>query len=151
MLGYEAIHLVDRQGHVIKTIDRRPNRDWLQSVRDGAVAQDGSLAIITSPVGVSTRGPNVLCIYDADGGPIRAVPLIEESMLTRVAFNGSTAVTADNGALYLYDVNGRAARKFVPSTEDGKERYWLPYMSPDGSEVWLRTSDSTTLLRYKLP
>ncbi len=151
VLGYEAIHLVDPQGHVTKTIERRPNRNWLQNVDDGAVAPDGSLAVIASPLGMGMRGPAVLCIYDADGGPIRAIPLTEESIFARVAFNGSTVVTVDQGAIYLYDVEGREPRKFVPPTEDGKERYWLPYMSPDGTEIWLRTSESMTLLRYKLP
>ncbi|MCZ6810946.1 MAG: hypothetical protein O7D97_02985, partial [Planctomycetota bacterium] len=145
-------HLVNADSHVTETINRRPNRDWLHEVEEGAVAPDGSLAVIASPRGMGTRGPAVLCIYDADGGPIRTIPLIEESTYARVAFNGSTVVTADNGAIYLYDVDGRAPRKFVHSADDGKGRFWwLPYMSPDGTEVWLRTSDSTTLLRYKLP
>ena len=100
---------------------------------------------------MGTSGQGVLCIYDADGGPIRTILLIEERIYARVAFNGSTVVTADQGAIYLYDVNGRAPRKFVLPTADGEARWWLPYMSPDGTEIWLRTSDSTTLLRYKLP
>lgn len=151
VLGYEAIHLANADSHVTETINRRPNRDWLQKVGEGAVAPDGSLAVIASPRGMGMRGPAVLCIYDPDGGPIRTVPLIEERIYARVAFNGSTVVTVDQGAIYLYGVKGREPRKFVLPTEDGEARWWLPYMSPDGTEVWLRTSDSTTLLRYRLP
>lgn len=151
VLGYESIHLVDTGGKVTKTITKRPNRDWLQNVRDGAVAPDGSLAVIACPLGMGWRGSAVLNIYDANGGPIRAIPLIEESIFARVAFNGSTVVTADAGAVYLYDVSGGAPRKFVLPAVDSKETWWYPHMSPDGTEIWLRGSESMTLLRYKLP
>jgi len=150
VLGYHEIYLLDADGKVTKTIKRRPNRNWLQNVQDGAVASDGSLAAIACPRDWGVRGSAELCIYDGNGGPIRTIPLAEDSIFARIAFNGSTVITVDDGTIHLYDVNGEAPRKFVLPEVEG-QMYWFPFMSPDGTEVWMRAHDSMTLLRYKLP
>ena len=57
-------------------------------------------------------------------------------------------VTSDGRALYLYDLEGGPPRKVVLP---GKEGWSYPFMSPEGTEVWVLNGDSRTLLRYKLP
>lgn len=152
VLGYEQLYLLDSKYIIKKMIKKRPDGTWLQRVHNGAVGPDGSLAALAGVSGRGMLGPIELCIYDANGGPIATMPLGSVSVFARVAFNGSTVVIADQRAIVLYNVDGRALRKFEPTVADGgRRRHWMPYISPDGTELWLSSGDSTTLHRYKLP
>ena len=152
VLGYESIYLVDAEGKPKRTIRKRPNGNWLENVHDGAVAADGSLAVIASPLGFGwSGGPVVVNIYGSDGEPIKTIPLTEESTFARIAFNGSVIATADNGAIRFYRADGQILGKFKPPSTDDGENYWYLHMSPDGTEIWLRASESLTITRYKLP
>jgi hypothetical protein len=151
VLGYREIYLVDGHDHVLKTITRRPDGDWLERVNKGAVAPDGSLAVVASPRGVGTRGPCVLCIYAADGEPVRTVNLGDVRSYVRVAWNGRIAVASERNELFLHDLQKASVRHFTLAPEAGQQDFWYLYCSPDGRELWVRNADSMTLNRYRLP
>lgn len=151
VLGYESVFVVDEDGDIAKQVQRRPDGSWLAGVQNGAVALDGSLAVIATPSGMmGGRGPAVMCTYQADGTPMGAFTLQGQSIFARVAFTASTIITADGDAVYLYDPDGGNPRKFHPPRQDG-ENWWRPYLTPDGSELLLQNSGATTLLRYRMP
>ncbi len=150
VLGYDSVLLVDDQEDPIE-ITRRPNNKWLERLQDGSVAPDGSLAVIVSPSGFrGIRGPAEMCLYDADGSPMGSFPLGEESIFARVAFDGTTVVTADGGVIRFYDLEGGNLRTFAPPSPDPRPPHWVPTIAPDG-QLLLRASRSTKLLRYRMP
>ncbi|MEO1006978.1 MAG: hypothetical protein AAFX79_00240 [Planctomycetota bacterium] len=61
--GYESAGLLEFDEHgdtvVASEIHRRPNRDWLGTIQNGAVARDGSLALIAAGHGFSGGKPEV--------------------------------------------------------------------------------------------
>jgi hypothetical protein len=153
VLGYGLLHVVGEDGRLERTIHKRPDGKWMQRVREGAVSPDGSLAVVVGPQGwIPPSGRTFLCVYSPHGDPVRSIPLGDRSASSRVAFDGSTAVIADtnDGALYLYDLDGDDERpaKFDPP---GPAKWWTPFFSPDGEELWLHESGSPVLLRYRLP
>lgn len=151
VLGYRAIHLLDEHGDTLRSIERRPDGNWIEHVQEGAVGPDGSLALIASPDGRGMRGPAVVNVYRADGEPIRSIPLVAESIFARVAFNGSIVATTDSDAVYLYDLKGGRPRKASLPADDAPGGWWHVYFSPDGAELWLRGTTSKDIQRYRIP
>ncbi len=151
VLGYDEIYLLDEDDQLIKTILRRANGDWLQYAGDGAVAADGSLAVICGPIGMrSTQRPAVISIYDAKGEPRLTLDLQEEDALARLAYNGKRIVVADDSGVFLYDLAGKPPKKFVLSLAEGEESWCLPFFSPDGTELWIAGIEPGELRRYQL-
>jgi hypothetical protein len=144
----DGVRLADAAGRVLRKITRRPNGDWLQHLGSAAVAADGSLAVIASPG--SFRGPAVLCLYDADGEPLRQEEL-GASTRAGLAIVGSTVITVDDGVVELRDVAGGSARRFVPpEVEEGFDGR-TALVPPGGGELWLYDAAGPRLLCYELP
>ena len=68
-----------------------------------------------------------------------------------MVFNGSTVVMAIEGGMVLYDIESGEPSQFVLPLVDGTPARWLPYLSPEGTEVWVHNTETTALQRYKLP
>ncbi len=145
VLGDRAVHLVGADGRTLRTIKRRPNGHWLETVDKGAVAPDGALAVTSTPE--SSSEPMVLNIYAPNGDPLRTIAMSGDEPFVQLAFDGSTVIVAGGSALYFYDVAGGAPRQAALPVES----WWSPYLSPDGSEVWVHDAESEALLRYRLP
>lgn len=151
-LGYEAVWLVNAENDIIQHITRRPDGAWLGTVHEGAVAPDGSLAVISGPRGMGSRGPAVLNIYDPAGEPVKSFELPDQWILMRVAFTGRWAVTAGSDTeLHLYDVTTGEARRFAIPEGDKGQHFWTPFISPDASEVWLYNAGIASIARFRLP
>ncbi len=70
---YEKIVLADPKNRAIKTIERRPDGNWLVSPDALTVARDGSMVIFDLAFGGADFGP-ALSVYAADGKPVRMLP-----------------------------------------------------------------------------
>lgn len=150
-LGYRTIWLVNQKDEVVRTLTHRPSGAWLGDVNDGAVAPNGSLAVITSPRGVGMRGPVDLNIFAADGSPRTTMRLPDKYVGMRIAFNGRWVATIGDDKLNLYDLNTAKRARFTVPPEGTGEQYWYPCFSPEGSELWLRRAGAKTLHRFRLP
>lgn len=147
-IGYQELRLLDGDRNILKTINRRPNNEWLGITSAAAVAPDGSLAIVTETRDGLMGGPVQLCIYNPDGTP-RTMFALDQVRHVRIAFTGRYAVTTHDNLLRLFDVKtGQESRFELPATE---EAWWSVHTGPDGSELLVRDNRSTTLLRYGLP
>ena len=68
----------------------------------------------------------------------------------RLAYDGQWILLAREGGLVVLDAAGESIRSFVPEGSTGK-KYWEPFFSPDGKELWLHESGSLSVERYELP
>jgi len=150
VLGSEEILLLDERMERMKTITKRANGDWLQYVNDGAVAEDGSLAVIASPLPLMSEKPAVVSIYDVAGEPVDAILLEEETRWARLAYNGTRLITGDDAGVFLYRLDGTPPLKFVPSDWNADDGWLIPYFSPDETELWLDVGTAGSLRRYRL-
>ena len=71
MVGYRDAYLLGRDSKVRRTIQRRPDRNWLERPEGAAVAPDGSFAITTGRN--FAKNPWQAHLYSASGDPITNV------------------------------------------------------------------------------
>lgn len=152
-IGSEQAALVNPDGTPIRRIRKRPDGAWLASVRDSAVAPDGSLAlVVTAESGLAALGADCfLCIYDADASPIATIPLPPDARwAASLAFNGSIACVCIEQRVLLVSRDGAAMRWFdIPGATE-RDRCFVSLFA-DGSELWINKSQGTSIHRYALP
>lgn len=150
ILGYENVFLVNAEGAIARTVNRRADRRWLDDIGEGAIAADGSFAVMGGPSSWGDGGEPSITLYTPQGEPIRTLDLPGRFVFARVAFNGKTACVLADDDLVLLDAATGTSRVFKTGLNDKKS--WLfPHMSPDGSEVWLLNPKQKTVARYALP
>ncbi|MFI4882779.1 MAG: hypothetical protein ACIAQU_09365 [Phycisphaerales bacterium JB064] len=160
-IGYEHAALFeikkDDTFHIIRAIERRPDNTWIGQANEGAVAADGSLALIASEdLRLGTDHPK-LCVYDPKGTPITQFDMPGQSTFSSVAFVSPYIVTFDNGrespSANLYDIRTDAPpRRIVfPESIELEDKWWLVHPSPNPGEFLLRSSDALELYRIRLP
>jgi hypothetical protein len=141
VVTYHKIFLVNRAGTILKTIERCPDRKWLEHPRRASVAPDGSLAVIA-------RG--AVNLYSAAGEPIRTIPTPPhlEISYAQIAFNGKWVAFASNKVIALLDSSGQKWQQFSPA-ESVRNAGCRLFFTPDGHELLLFDGE-TTIFRFEL-
>lgn len=151
VLGYDEAYLVNAGGDEKKPLKRRADRRWLERVEDGAVAADGTFAIVGSPFsGLNSEGSPAVTVFSAEGEPLRTLDLPAGFGSSRIAHTGAFTVLASGESLVVLDNRDGRARAFKVPGATPKSWFWIS-ASPDGREVWLRDSQSFTFRRFALP
>ncbi|MFO1350996.1 MAG: hypothetical protein U1F68_10115 [Gammaproteobacteria bacterium] len=149
VVGYDKLRLIDTDGKLIRLLERRPNHEWLGYIDSAAVAQDGSIAVV-SRTAASGFNP-AISLFDPQGEPIHTIPLPFAEMIYEMAFNGQYIVLLRKSGLFIVDKTGSTIRRFVPKAKV-EEPYWHLFFSPDKRELWISESnDPTRIQRYELP
>ncbi|HZL98884.1 MAG TPA: hypothetical protein VFD43_01415 [Planctomycetota bacterium] len=150
VLGYSRAFLVDADGQKTRAIERRADQRWLDNPHSGAVAPDGSFAIVASPSGWNGGRTASVTLFSASGEPQRTLDLPPSFRYARIAYTGQTAcIVSDDSLVLLGTSDGRARVFTIPGTVE--DRYWYPFSSPDGKEVWLLDTEAQAIHRYALP
>lgn len=155
-IGDDSFALMDPDHKLIRRIQRRPNHDWLARILGGAMAADGSLAVIAAPEMyrlMTAPGPVVVCTYDPDGTPVKMISLFEDSEFFRIAYVPPYIVTTESDRLLIYDARTDTPprRMSLPRIEGIKRPYWTVHRGWAADEVLLRESASLEILRFRLP
>ncbi len=144
VVTYEMVLLVDRAGTILKTIDRCPDRKWLEQPDEASVAPDGSLAV------VARRAVN---LYSATGDPIRTIPIPAQFKGSRapIAYNGKWVALWDQSGVILFDCSSQKWQQFsLRSTLVNVHFGYSLALAPNGRELLLYYGGST-ISRYELP
>jgi hypothetical protein len=145
---YQEVRLIDPAGKVVRTIDRRPDGNWLEQPWAIAFAPDGSMAIVAH--GTHAAGTSVN-LYKADGEPIRTIVLPDVvRRYPRIAYDGNRLVVVDR-ALVIFDAAGRPIAQCDPPLKVPQGRWYYPYLLPGGRELALFDGKRPVLHRYELP
>jgi hypothetical protein len=140
---------VDSDAATTRVIERRADRRWLDHPQRGAVAPDGSFAIVASSSNWIGDRKSSVTLFSAAGEPERTVDLPPSFRYARIAYTGQTACVVADDALVLLDTSDGRARVFtIPGTVD---QYWYPFSSPDGKAVWLLDAGAKVFHCYALP
>lgn len=151
IVGYHRIALTDAEGKIIRTIEKRPNGDWLEVTRSAAVASDGSLAVIAVPDEWGMRGPATINVFRSDGEPLATLAHKGLWQPDQIAFNGRVAVTCDGSRVQFHYLDGRPTIFSSFPVLPEKQEYWYVHFSPEGDELWARNADERQLHRFRLP
>jgi hypothetical protein len=146
VLGDNRAYLVDADGSVVRTIDRRPNSSALLSHPSHAsVAADGSIAVVSS-----VDPMHAVSIYSPRGEPLHTfkLPAALQEVFPRIAFDGKRVVVAREKEVLCFEPSGKAIWRFTPPGEDN--RRLTPFLAPDGRHLLL-FDGSNRIDRFELP
>jgi len=144
MVGYEALHLLDRTGKLVRKLERTPDDKWLRNLDRAGVAPDGSIALAAS---------NGIHLYSPAGDPVRTLEAPEGMPgWATFAYDGERLAIGVQrkdapGAVVLMDAQGRTLGRFEP---ERAVSLWLPFFAAGGKELWLFDGERS-LERYALP
>ncbi len=144
VVTYENVLLADRAGTILKTIDRCPDRKWLEYPGEASVAPDGSLAVVAR---------SAVNLYSATGDPIRTIPIPAqfEGSHAPIAYNGKWVALWDKSGVILFDFSSQKWRQFSLRSEVVSVRFGCSLaLAPNGRELLLHYGGST-IARYELP
>lgn len=139
---------VDREGFLVRNIERLPNRDWIPMVLQSASDTRGALAVLTAPF---FQGDWRISLYTPDGAPLRSFPLPETLQKPYgLAFDGSRVVVGGKGKVVVFDTSGKALWEFSPELPGEQDTSWQAFLVHGGKE--LRLYDGVrTIHRYTMP
>lgn len=146
-VGRDALHLIQSDGTIVRTIQRTPDDKWLRSMGGAGVAPDGSIALAT----VDRFGG--IHIYTASGEAVRSLARPDGMWgWGNFAFDGERIAVGlrsegEPGAVVLMDALGRALGRFQPA---GEVPYWSPFFAAQGKELWLFDGEHR-IERFALP
>jgi hypothetical protein len=139
VVSYEGVSIVSADGRVVRRIDKRPDGTWLTAPREGSMAPDGSLAVISGSV----------CTYAPDGEPRECIALPEGADYAALAFDGERLVLAAQDALFVRRIAPAGAWKRYPFARP-THGFSAVLPAPDGRRVRLVPFRSAQVLEYRL-
>lgn len=152
LLHRHHITSVDAEGKMLRTIERRPDRNWLDVVSGAMVAPDGSLAV-ASESGAWPAESNgwALSLYAADGEPLRVLPQTDDVSKRHFAYDGRHLVLWEGTDLVVRSAGGDEIARFVPRPRGQPVKDWPLLLAAGGRELWMLDNATRSLHRYEMP
>lgn len=149
VLGYKKAFITDEKGNLLKTIERCPDRQWLENMTDASVAPDGSFVIVTGYT--QAHGGWQVHLYSAMGEPIKTVRMNEEFFSHCFVYTGKHLITCSATDIHLFNASGEPLQKIKVPAPALKE-YEIVFFAPfDGKELWLLDKTQQAVHKYELP
>jgi hypothetical protein len=158
IVGYKEVFLTDRDGNILRTIDRGGDGRFFATIGPSAVAPDGSLAFLPQGgielfTGVADPEPAEIQRVDAGGKLLPSVALPTNiQMYVKFAFDGKrlaflAPTSPTSSAIAIVSVADGSGFKFpIPNSNDPP----LGVLLPAGlDEVWVY-SGKPTIQRYSI-
>jgi hypothetical protein len=149
MVGHHDAYLLGRDSKVRRTIQRRPDRSWLEYPDSAAVAPDGSFAVTTCRNYAKDLWQAHL--YSASGDPIRTLELPPECGTFFFTYTGKHLVVGSGSEVYLLTNTGEPHLKFSAGADDLDAGYWKCFVTKAGRELWIASLQSKLVMRFELP
>ncbi|WP_145356892.1 NHL repeat-containing protein [Alienimonas californiensis] len=143
VVHHDTVSLLAANGRRTRTIDRRPDGEFLGTQPAPAVFPDGGLAL-KDDAGTHLYGP--------DGEPLRTLELPGDN-LASVAAGTTWVAAAVGGDVFLAPRAGGAVRVFTPPRRprDRGKPYLSLHTDPAGRELWIHQYAARRVDRYALP
>jgi hypothetical protein len=143
----DKVLLVTNEKRAIKTIDRRPDGQWLEDIDGAASAPDGSLAIVAS----DQFQTSTINTYDPMGEPRGTIELPRGKWFADVAYDGLQVYVRDENTVSAYTSNGKPMGQFGLDASKDDPQWNGPFLAAKGKQLWFVDSRDMTLHKYMLP
>jgi hypothetical protein len=142
--------LISPDGELLRRIARRPDGQWLESHREGAVAPDGALALTTSTEASwsEIESPWAVSLFSAQGEPIRTLTLPAAFKGRLFAYDGRDLLFARDGEVCVMDAEGHPRQRLLLPSDGGPV---TPLLGPGSSEIWTWDGVARRLRRHRRP
>lgn len=141
LLGYETSFLLDDAGSVVRRLERRADHQWLGHASGGAVAGDGSFAIIS--------GPPALTFFSQSGEAVKTMAL-PPGYWWLDGLNATHAVLHTDRQIFLCCRDGTWAQCFTPPV-NLRYRGSAEFLTHEGRELWITDFATRRVTRYAMP
>jgi hypothetical protein len=149
---WHELAVMDEKGQVTRTVARRADRKWLDSVSDAVVARDGSLAVAAgSNVLRADSRESTLNLYSSDGAPTAMIRLSPEDSGRHFAYDGRTLALWQSGEIRIVDRSGKPLAHFTPRAEGKQADDWPLLIAAQGRELWMFDAATKTMQRFEMP
>ncbi len=148
--GYDSVYLVDADGTTKRTIERRPDRNWFETISHTAVAPDGSLAFVSCDSRASFMKPT-LSVFDPTGEPVSTISLPSDTYVGGMAYDGKCVVIPYENDWLVVDVKTRSIQRFKPDLRRTPSSNWYCFIAPSDRELWLCEPNSRVIQRFRAP
>jgi hypothetical protein len=147
LTAYPFAALIGPDGKVVKDIERRADRLWLDFISGCSFARDGSFAIQSDQLVSNGLSINpAITLFDRAGTPVRTFPLPGNLDLL-VGYNGSHVVLWRDKGIEIYDHDGVAVQTFpLPNASPS-----TLFLTREGRELWSVNVTTRTVQRYAMP
>jgi hypothetical protein len=149
--NFADVIIADRDGSLVRKIERQHDRNWLQNVDQIQLAPDGSFAVTATHRDSVPALPCTVNVYQSNGDSVSTFAPPGLQRYTRFDFDGKTIVLCGEKAIEFYDIEGRL-KTAIAYPEQKSIGHWRPTLVRNGSELmlvdihtWLR------IRRIKLP
>jgi len=151
VIGYHDAFVINGEGKVRRTIQRRPDNTWLEHPNRASIGADGSFAILTRGGGYWHKTPWDVNLYSAAGDPVRIVTLPAACMDFCFVYTGKHLATRTDTDVCLFSASGEPILKFSPEWKDFKTERCECFAPFDGRELWFVAVDRKSVCRFALP
>ncbi len=144
------IDLVTDDGNPIRTLERRPDGTWLESVGDIAFAPDGTAAVVASSSSEWGQGTTIN-LYTRAGAPLRTIPVPGGGWIFKLAFDGKTILASKGPELVAFSAEGELLGQVAPAVAEARQEkeYWQPFFAPDSRQILLFRHGTHQVHRYE--
>jgi sugar lactone lactonase YvrE len=152
VLGYQEAFLVDQTAKVTRTIQRRPDRNWLEFTDGASVAPDGAFAILTGGRHWQRKSWQVN-LYNPSGEPVRTLTMSTAFIENCFAYTGKYLATRTASEICLFKSTGEPLVKFTPEIDGFTDtnQWWNCFATLEGRELWFVSTKSKSVWRFELP
>ncbi len=150
VLGYHAAFIVGRDDKVIRTIQRRPDGNWLENPELASIAPGGSFAIVSGR-GFYAKRTWFVNLYSPVGDPVRTITMSAACMDSCFAYTGKHLVTRTESDVVLFNDRGEPVLGFRPPMDGFKDDTWECFATLGGRELWLLCAQRKMVARFDLP
>ena len=151
VVGYQRVFLVDGQGKVQKTIERRADGKWLERIGPAAVATDGSLAVVAFTSEKDSSETWSLNLYSPIGEAVRTLPQHNMPVPLQLAYEGSQIALLTASGAFLLGLSGESLEQLQISEAEIDPAAASIFLSVrDGTELWVVPWKTKRLHRFSL-
>jgi len=148
-LGYQNAFIVTREGKTLRTIQRRPDGNWLENPDSASIAPDGSFAILSRSRRSGARF--FVNVFSPEGEPLRTFPLAQYCKDHCLAFTGKYLVTCTDTDICVLSATGEPLLSFPLPKEESKDPWWEAFSTESGRELWLVSRPLKKVHRFEMP
>lgn len=150
-VGHETAALLDPAGAVVRTIEHDADGNWLVWINQGSAAPDGSLALISDGRDGFYPDMPTMSMYTATGDRVAAAPCPRDLAHAAFAFDGASAVLANDKGMWVIDAKTRAFRPALLPEALAGVKWAGVLLGPDGREAWAVHGEPPVIERFAMP
>jgi hypothetical protein len=143
--------LTGATGTILQRIERRPDRNWLETLHENRMAPDGALAVVSSAVPFSMLPVGeawTVNLYAPDARPVRTLEMPGNFYARLCAYQGQELFFRKDEEVFVLDDEGHPRQRLHLA---GLREEAIVLLNPTATEIWVLDGARNVLRRFVRP